>query len=186
MRRQSPAWPFGLAFVSVERAVPGVRLPLFLQGCNMLPGFRSGTFHPSGSSLLLQKHATSKAPSLHASPTLPGFPGSSTDLSTRAAPNHPGKLNEYMPIASPLMTGFIPVGGLATFRFLTRPNRVHLRCGSRVCPYQGFTRWIARISRSLGYMYEQAIYMVNTFQFTRSARLILAHRPKGAVVTNLS
>ena len=85
-----------------------------------------------------------------------------------------------MPIGSPLMTGFIPVGGLATFRFLTRPNRVHLRCGSRVCPYQGFTRWIARILCSLGYMYEQAIYMVNTFQFTRSARLILAHRPKEA------
>ena len=87
-----------------------------------------------------------------------------------------------MPIGSPLMTGFIPVGGLATFRFLTRPNRVHLRCGSRVCPYQGFTRWIARILCSLGYMYEQAIYMVNTFQFTRSARLILAHRLKGAVL----
>ena len=91
-------------------------------------------------------------------------------------------LAEPMPIGSPLITGFILVGGLATFRFLTRPNRVHLRCGSRVCPYQGFARWIARISCSLGYMYEQAIYMVNTFQFTRSARLILAHRLEGAVV----
>ena len=28
---------------------------------------------------------------------------------------------------------------------------------------------------------EQAIYMVNSFQFTRSARLILAYRPEGAV-----
>ena len=35
------------------------------------------------------------------------------------------------------------VGGLATFVFLTRPNRVHLRCGSRVRPCQGFARWIA-------------------------------------------
>ena len=36
------------------------------------------------------------------------------------------------------------------------------------------------IPRLLGYMYEQAIYMVNSFQFTRSARLILAHRPLGS------
>jgi hypothetical protein len=34
-------------------------------------------------------------------------------------------------------------------------------------------------------MSEQAIYMVNSFQFTRSARLILAHRPQGASVTYL-
>jgi len=33
------------------------------------------------------------------------------------------------------------------------------------------------IPRLLGYMSEQAIYMVNSFQFTRSARLILAYRP---------
>ena len=37
------------------------------------------------------------------------------------------------------------------------------------------------IPRLLGYMSEQAIYMANSFQFTRSARLILAYRPKGAV-----
>ena len=30
------------------------------------------------------------------------------------------------------LSGFILVGGLATFVFLSRPNRVHLRCGSRV------------------------------------------------------
>jgi len=33
------------------------------------------------------------------------------------------------------------------------------------------------IPRLLGYMSEQAIYMVNSFQFTRSARLIPAYRP---------
>jgi len=32
------------------------------------------------------------------------------------------------------------------------------------------------IPRLLGYMSEQAIYMVNSFQFTRSARLVLAYR----------
>jgi len=31
------------------------------------------------------------------------------------------------------LSGFILVGGLATFVFLSRPNRVHLRYGSRVC-----------------------------------------------------
>jgi hypothetical protein len=36
----------------------------------------------------------------------------------------------------------------------------------------------ARLTASLlGYMSEQAIYMVNSFQFTRSARLIPAYRP---------
>jgi hypothetical protein len=34
------------------------------------------------------------------------------------------------------LSGFILVGGLATFVFLSRPNRVHLRCGSRVRPCQ--------------------------------------------------
>src|SRR5207244_11198336 len=37
------------------------------------------------------------------------------------------------------------------------------------------------IPRLLGYMSEQAIYMVNSFQFTRSARPILAYRPSGSV-----
>ena len=36
------------------------------------------------------------------------------------------------------------------------------------------------IPRLLGYMSEQAIYMVNSFQFTRSTRLILAYRPSGS------
>src|SRR5664280_3577085 len=37
------------------------------------------------------------------------------------------------PVASPaVLSGFILFGGLATFVFLSRPNRVHLRCGSRV------------------------------------------------------
>jgi len=84
-----------------------------------------------------------------------------------------------LPVASPaVLSGFILVGGLATFVFLSRPNRVHLRYGSRVClagqpaPLLGFTP--ARLHA------EQAIYTVNSFQFTRSARLILAYRPSGS------
>src|ERR1017187_10317486 len=37
------------------------------------------------------------------------------------------------------------------------------------------------IPRLLGYMSEQAIYIVNSFQFRRSAKLILAYRPSGSV-----
>jgi hypothetical protein len=48
------------------------------------------------------------------------------------------------------LSGFILVGGLATFVFLSRPNRVHLRYGSRVrLPTRPLHRWN---SRSFGYM----------------------------------
>src|SRR5712692_3469097 len=56
-----------------------------------------------------------------------------------------------MPVASPpVWSGFILVGGLATFVFLSRPNRVHLRYGSRVrLPTRQSHYWN---SRSFGYM----------------------------------
>src|SRR5205823_10155746 len=37
-----------------------------------------------------------------------------------------------LPVASPEVADFILVGGLVAFVFLSRPNRVHLRYGSRV------------------------------------------------------
>jgi hypothetical protein len=81
-----------------------------------------------------------------------------------------------MPVASPsILSGFVLVGGLATFIFLSRPNRVHLRYGSRVRlpspPVPLLRLTLVRLH------VEQAIYMVNSFQFTRSIRLILAYRP---------
>ena len=79
---------------------------------------------------------SSRRPLVACASTRQGLPGSSTDLSTRAAPNHPGRSGECLPVASPPVAGFILVGGLATFVFLTRPNRVYLRCGSRVRPAQ--------------------------------------------------
>ena len=48
-------------------------------------------------------------------PSLPGLPGSSTDLSLRAVPNHPGRSGECLLIASPPVSGFIIFGRLATF-----------------------------------------------------------------------
>ena len=65
-------------------------------------------------------------------PALPGLPGSSTDLSLRAVPNHPGRSGECLLIASPPITGFIILGRLAPSTSVTRPNRVHLRYGSQV------------------------------------------------------
>ena len=55
---------------------------------------------------------------------------------------------------------------------VTRPNRVRLRYGSQVC-FPGFRQTDYSAPLRFSYMYERAIYMVNSFQFTRSARLIL-------------
>src|ERR1039457_366383 len=108
-------------------------------------------------------------------PALPAPPGSSTDLFLRAVPNHPGRSGESLLIASPPISGFIPSGGLATFTGVTRPNRVRLRYGSQVC-FPGFRQPDYPDSLRFSYMHERAIYMVNSFQFTRSARLSLVYR----------
>jgi hypothetical protein len=75
-------------------------------------------------------------------------------------------------VASPPMSGFITFGRLATSTSVTRPNRVHLRYGSQVC-VPGFHQMDYSIPLRFRYTYERAIYMVNSFQFTRSARLSL-------------
>ena len=71
---------------------------------------------------------------LAASPaTPPGLPGSSTDLSPCAVPNHPGEpggcsrplLHHRCQASSRMADWPLPV-------YTTRPNRVHLRYGSRV------------------------------------------------------
>src|ERR1019366_8603007 len=65
-------------------------------------------------------------------------------------------------------------GGLATSSSVTRPNRVRLRYGSQVC-FPGFHQPDYSDSLRFRYMHERAIYMVNSFQFTRSARLSLVY-----------
>src|SRR6266403_963121 len=105
-------------------------------------------------------------------PALPGLPGASTDLSLRAVPNHPGRSGGYLLIASPPIAGFIILGRLATSTSVTRPNRVRLRYGSQVC-IPGFRQTDYSAPLRFSYTYERAIYMVNSFQFTRSARLSL-------------
>ena len=98
---------------------------------------------------------------------------SSTDLFLRAVPNHPGRLNgcpcSLLPrrcqASSPLADWPPPLS-------VTRPHRVRLRYGSQVC-LPGFHHTDCSASLRFSYMHERAIYMVNSFQFTRSARLIL-------------
>ena len=75
-------------------------------------------------------------------------------------------------VASPPVAGFIKSGRLAAFKSVTRPNRVRLRYGSQVC-LPGFRQMDYSIPLRFRYTYERAIYMVNSFQFTRSARLSL-------------
>src|ERR1039457_6903349 len=73
---------------------------------------------------------------------------------------------------------FVISGRLLTFRLRNEANRVRLRCGSRV-RLTSFRRTDCSIPRLLRLHVERAIYMVNSFPFTRSARLILAHRSRG-------
>jgi len=166
-------------------------------------GFSSKRFSPPS----YQKHAFSKAPWLHGRypllryygplrlplgtqrlcfpaacwlcATQEGLPGSSTDLSTRAAPYHPGKPSGCLPVASPPVSGFILVGGLATSVFLSRPNRVHLRCGSRVRPCQCFARWVSP-SRARWATCRTGNLHGELLSVHKSARLILAYRPSGS------
>ena len=50
---------------------------------------------------------------------------------------------------------------------------------ARIFAFQGFDAGITPRRRLIGYMYKREIYMVNSFQLTRSARFILAHRKLG-------
>jgi len=63
---------------------------------------------------------------------------------------------------------------------VTRPNRVRLRYGSQVC-LPGFHQTDCSASLQFSYMHERAIYMVNSSQFTRSARLSLVHPSRSII-----
>jgi hypothetical protein len=120
-----------------------------------------------------------------------GLPGSSADLSTRALPNHPGQSHRFIRSfipgvwqASPHSEGWpLSIG-------LTRPKRVRLRW-ARVfvvrivfVPFAlpfvartGLTPHVWLPSRDRPRLHvERAIYMSDSFQSDRSARLGLAYR----------
>src|SRR5438105_10910761 len=74
------------------------------------------------------------------------------------------------------MAGFIRFDRLTAPVRLTRLNRVRLRCGSQVCLARLRDGDYSHSTRLRGYVDERAISTVSSFQLTRSARLILAHR----------
>ena len=112
--------------------------------------------------------------------TGPGLPGSSTDLSARAVPSHPGRPDGCIRSllgrrwqASTSSAGWPPP------LCVTRPNRVHLRYGSRVRS-AGLRRDGSLRSPPASLPVERAIDRVTTFQVARSARLGLALRRREA------
>ena len=108
-------------------------------------------------------------------PVPSGLPGSSADLSPRAVSYHPGRSDECSYPLLPHRCQASPLsGGLATFQCITGPNRVRLRCGLRVRPCKASPEGLLPLALA-GLLVERVIYKVNSFQFTRSARLVLAH-----------
>ena len=70
--------------------------------------------------------------------------------------------------------GFTICGRLATLTCLSRPDRVRSRYGLRLCRPRLRRAGLPR--PALGWLHVcREIHMVNSFQFTRSARFILAH-----------
>jgi hypothetical protein len=80
-------------------------------------------------------------------------------------------------VASPPVAGFIISGRLATSIRVTRPNQVRLRYGSQV-RLPGFHQTDYPVPLRFSYTFERAVYMVNSFQFTRSARLSLVFQSR--------
>ena len=108
--------------------------------------------------------------------TLPGLPGSSTNLSARAVPYHPGEPDSCIrPLlhcrhwASPILDGW-PLS-----QSITRSKRVRLRYGSRfrLTRLRQIRLPCPTLDRLL---VKRTIYKVNSFQFTRLTRLCLAHQ----------
>ena len=109
-------------------------------------------------------------------PSLPGLPGSSADLFTRAVPFHPGKLGECSHplllrrfLASSVSADW-PLPLLSRGRF-----RVRLHYSSRVCR-TGLRLSELLLQTPVWLHVERVIHMMISFQITRSARLFLAHR----------
>ena len=108
--------------------------------------------------------------------TQPGLPGSLTDLSTRAVPYYPGKSDECTrPLLLRRWQASASSAEWPPPISVTRPKWVRFRYGSRVRRTR--LRTTDYSAPALDWLHvERAIYMINTSQFTRSARLGLAHQ----------
>jgi hypothetical protein len=91
-------------------------------------------------------------------PSLEGLPGSWLIFPRALSPTTPeGPMSACACCFLTGVSGFILRGGLAAFDLLTRPNRVHLRYGSRVRlpSSRQLHYWI---SRSFGYMQNRQLH----------------------------
>ena len=109
----------------------------------------------------------------HAAP-LPGLPGSSADLSLRAAPTHPG--SPTTAFTHCFIAGFRlhPIRQAGHFLCVTRPKRFYLHCGSQVRLSGLRLNGLPRSTPDWLHV-EWVIHKVSSFHLTRSARLALAH-----------
>ena len=108
--------------------------------------------------------------------TRPGLPGSLTDLSTCAVPYHPGKPDDCsLPLLHRRLQASSSLADWPLPLCVTRPKQVRLRYGSRV-RFPGLHRADCSTTVPESLSAERVIRRVNSFQFTRSARLGLAHQ----------
>jgi len=99
-----------------------------------------------------------------------------TDLSTRAVPFHPGKPDDCsLPLLHRRLQASISLADWPLPLCVTRPKQVRLRYGSRV-RFPGLRRADRSTTTPRSLSAERVIRRLNSFQFTRSARLGLAHQ----------
>ena len=103
-----------------------------------------------------------------------GLPGSGLIFFHAPSPNTPGSHTAASVGFFTACTGFTISDRMATPIEVTRPNRVHFRYGSWIRPPE--LRLRRYQSQPSGFLHIQpTIYMVSSFQLTRSVRLSLAH-----------
>ena len=124
------------------------------------------------SPMVMSSHAAARV----TTPSTPGLPGSSTVLSPRAVPSHPGEpvRRTRRLLRDPYRLHHLRQTGHPRFS-VTRPNRVRSRYSSRrrlprLRPTHCWTRPLGRLH------VQPTIYMADSFQPARTARLGLAHR----------
>lgn len=114
------------------------------------------------------------------SATPPGLPGSSTDLSSRAVPKHPGESDDCSYPCFVAGVRLHPKGEdwpLSVLPF-HEAESVRFRYGSRVC-LPRLRQRDCSLSTLVWLHVRWAIYMVSTSQLTRSARLSWRTPSKG-------
>src|SRR5580704_3707066 len=112
-------------------------------------------------------------------PTQEGLPGSSTDLSPRAAPNHPEESGQVLALCFPTGVRLPPHGGTGHSLLANEAESDSLYAAAHGFAAVRLRRpWISPSSAHRATC-RKSNYMVDSFHSTRSASLILAH-PCGA------